>query len=323
MVISMNKIRVLICGASGFAGNNILLRLSKSSQFEVIGTYFSKKPKDVPSHVELVRADLTDRATVFNLTKNIDILFDYAAIATNFKDVVTKPYIHTTDNVVISSLLIRSAFENGVKHFIFPSCGYLYNHSAQPFKETDVDYNNLPPKFMGAAWSKVYLEKMCEFYSTLGKTKFTVIRQANLYGPYDKSDLEVAHALPATIIKALTTKTGSIQVWGDGTQKKDQLYIDDLLDLLEIMIEQKSNAFDFLNVGTGQFVTMKQMAEYATRFADKNIQIQYDTSMPSNDLYWCLDSSKAKKQFGWTPKISLEEGMKRTTEWYQKTLAVR
>ncbi len=317
----MKKQRVLICGASGFAGNNLLIRLSKSPELEVIGTYFSKKPKDYPSNVEIVHADLTDRTTVFNLMKNIDIVLDYAAIATNFKDVVTKPYIHTTDNVIISSLLIRAAFENNVKHFIFPSCGYLYNHSDQPFKESDVDYNNLPPKFMGAAWSKVYLEKMCEFYSTLGRTKFTVLRQANLYGPYDKTDLEVAHALPATIMKALQTKNNKIQVWGDGSQKKDQLYIDDLLDLIEIIIAKKSNSFDFLNAGTGVYVTMKEMAVFAALFSDKNIEIEYDTSMPSNNLYWCLNSDKAKQQFGWSAKVSLKEGMKRTADWYKTVLS--
>lgn len=316
----MKKLRILICGASGFIGNNILIRLATSEKYDVVGTYFSKKPKNVPKNAELVQADLTNRETVFSLVKGFDVVLDYAAIATNFKDVITRPYIHTTDNVIITSLLIRAAHEAKIPHFIFPSCGYLYNTGDKAFREEDVDYNNLPKSYFGAAWSKTYCEKMCEFYSGLGNTKFTVFRQANIYGPNDKTDMDTAHALPATIMKILGSTDGKIQVWGDGSQLKDQLYIDDILDLIELVIERKKNAYDFVNVGSGAFVSMKQIAEEAVKASGKSIQIEYDTSKPSSPMKWRVDSSRAKEVFGWSPRVSLAEGMKKTCDWYKSVL---
>lgn len=314
-----NRKKVLVCGATGFLGRNVAETFAKDDRYEVTGTYWGSEPYHHPK-IKMVKADLTQKHVVNELVPGHHIVLDYAAIATNFKDVVTRPYIHTTDNIIMTNLMIRAAHDHKVEHFVFPSCGYLYNDSPVPFKETDVDYNNLPSNYFAAAWSKVYCEKMCEFYSSLGNCKYTVIRQANIFGPYDKLNQETAHALPATIMKVINSKDGALEVWGDGTQLKDIIYVTDLMDLLERVVDRKQNKFDFINAGSAGFISMKEIAESVIRASKKDIKISYNTSKPSYSKRWTLDYSKAKELFGWSPKANFDEGVKKTYDWYASVL---
>ena len=152
-----------------------------------------------------------------------------AAVTSGAKDIIERPYIHVTDNAIMNSLLLQSAFENNVSHFIFPSCTVMYQSSNRPLKETDFDANKgLVSHYFGVGWTKVYIEKMCEFFSRLGKTKYTVFRHSNVFGPYDKFDLEKSHVFGATLTKIMTLEE-KIVVWGDGTEKRDLIYVEDLI----------------------------------------------------------------------------------------------
>ncbi len=315
----MAKKKLLVCGATGFLGRNVAEAFAATDLYDVHATYYSRTPTPNPK-IKFLQADLTDRKRVNEVLDGMDIVLDYAALATNFKDVVQRPYIHTTDNIIMTSLVIRVAFEKKIEHVVFPSCGYLYNSKPEAFKETDVDYNNLPKQYFGAAWSKVYCEKMCEFYSGLGSTKFTVVRQANIYGTYDKLDMDTAHALPATIMKALASRDGQIEIWGDGSQPKDLIYVTDLTDLLKSVVAKKQNQFDFINAGSGEFVTMKQIAEKVVHASGKDIKLVYNTAKPSTSMSWKLDCTRAKDLFGWTPKVSIDDGIKLTYDWYRSVL---
>lgn len=319
------KKQVLVCGASGFIGRNVSERLALNGNYEVIGTYFQHEPAHKNPNIKYVKADLTDAKTVSDLVKGKDIVLHHAAIATNFKDVLTQPHIHTTHNVIMTSLLIRAAFEAKVSHFLFSSCGYLYNTSDKPHKETEQDYNNLPSTYFAAAWSKLYCEKMCEFYSTLNGPAFTVLRQANVYGPYDKLNLDTAHALPATVMKAISSRDGKLEIWGDGTQARDLVYVSDLVDCIETIVDKKASTkeprrYDFLNIGNGEFYTMKQIADQVVRCSPKPLEVVYNTAKPSSALIWRLDSSLARERYNWKPKVSLEEGIRKTYDWYSKVL---
>ena len=131
--------------------------------------------------VEWIHADLTKSEHVKKVVKDVDIILQYAAVTTGAKDVVNRPYIHVTDNAIMNSLLFREAFEQKVKHLIFPSCTVMYQSSDEPVKESDFnESDDIYPKYYGGGNTKVYLEKMCKFYSTLGETKFTVLRQSNI-----------------------------------------------------------------------------------------------------------------------------------------------
>lgn len=315
------KTKVLVCGATGFIGRNIAEFLAKRDDFEVYGTYLNSKPLDNPE-IKMIQADLTDKEAVSNVIRGMDVIIQAAATTSGAKDIVTKPYYHVTDNAVMNSFIFRSAFEHKVGHVIFFSCTVMYQPSDIPVKEEDFDANKeIYPKYFGVGWTKVYIEKMCEFYSRIGTTKYTVIRHSNIYGPYDKFDLERSHVFGATITKVMTAEDGGrIVVWGTGEEERDLLYISDLVDFVKLAINKQKSKFELYNVGYGSSISVSNLVKKIIASSDKDIKIEYDMSKPSIETKLCLDITKAKNVLGWFPKVSLDEGILKTMEWYKSNI---
>ena len=310
---------ILICGGSGFIGKNLVERFSSIDKFNIRSTFFRKKPNMLPN-VDYIQADLRKIEDVKNALNDIDIVFQYAATTTGAKDIISKPYIHVTDNAVMNSILIRQAFENNVKHFIFPSCTVMYKHSSKPLIENDFNESeNIYHKYYGAGNTKVYLEKMCKFFSSFNKTKFIVLRQSNIYGPHDKFDLENSHVLAATITKVMS-KNQTIKVWGDGTEKRDFLFIDDLIELLIKIINTQNNQYELINTSFGHSISISDLVKTIIKIADKNISLDFDTDKPTIPIDLLIDNQKACELFNWSPKYDLEAGLRLTLNWYKKNI---
>ena len=160
--------------------------------------------------------------------QGIDIVVQAAATTSGVADIVQRPYIHTSDNAVSEFAYFRTAYDLNVKHVVFFSCTVMYPSSDRPLSEDDFT-GEIAPQYFAVGWTKVYLEKMAEFFADLGRTKFTVLRHSNIYGPHDKYDLERSHMFGATVTKVMTASDGKIAVWGEGTEARDLLYIDDLV----------------------------------------------------------------------------------------------
>ena len=312
----MPKTKVLICGATGFIGRNVAEYLSKREDLEVYGTYFNS-PRYEHEQIGLIRADLTDRLDVERVTKDKDIIIQMAANTSGAGKIKTIPHIHVTDNAVMNSLVLRAAFENEVKHFIFPSSSTVYPSSNTPLKETDrIDINSV---YYGSANTKLYSEKMCKFFSRQGRTKHSVLRQSNIYGPHDKFDLERSHVFGATLTKVMKAKDGdSIKVWGTGEEKRDLLYISDLVKLIEEVIDRQDSTFELFNVGSGRYISIGKLVEKIIKHSGKKLKIEYDSSKPTIKTNLALDSTKARDFFNWSPKISLDEGIRKTMDWYKE-----
>ncbi|MEK7375720.1 MAG: NAD-dependent epimerase/dehydratase family protein, partial [Candidatus Margulisiibacteriota bacterium] len=183
-------------------------------------------------------------------------------------------------------------------------------------KETDFDANKeMVKSYFGIGWTKVYLEKMCEFYSRLGTTKYTVLRHSNIYGPYDKYDLEKSHVFGATMTKVLTNNDGKITVWGSGEAARDLLYIDDLAVCVRKAIQKQETAFELFNVGCGSAVSVKDLVGKIIKISEKKAVIELDRTKPDIKTKLCLDISKVKEKTGWVPETSLDDGIKKTIEW--------
>lgn len=162
---------------------------------------------------------------------------------------------------------------------------------------------------------------MCKFFSRQGRTKHSVLRQSNIYGPHDKFDLERSHVFGATLTKVMKAKDGdSIKVWGTGEEKRDLLYISDLVKLIEEVIDKQDSTFELFNVGFGAMISVGELVEKVIKFSGKRLKIEYDQSKPTIKINLALDSTKARNFFDWSPKISLEEGIKKTIRWYKKNI---
>jgi len=317
----MAKKKVLVCGATGFIGRNTVLHLCERPDLEVYGTYYNSEVPDSFKirPIEMIRADLRDKSTVNKITKDKDVIIQMASVTSGSKDVVTQPHIHITDPVIINSLIFRAAHDNKVPHVLFPSCTVMYQSSSTPVKETDFDANSdIYPKYFGGAWNKIYLEKMCEFYSRQGNTKYTAFRHSNIYGPHDKFDLEKSHMFGATMTKVMTANSGdSIEVWGTGGEERDLLYVSDLVDFMEKAMDQQETPFELVNIGYGSSISVGNLVKKVIKASGKDLTIRYNLSKPTINVSFALDCTKAKELFNWEPQITLDQGIERTMNLYR------
>jgi nucleoside-diphosphate-sugar epimerase len=194
----------------------------------------------------------------------------------------------------------------------------MYPTSAAPLAETAFDANaGIHPRYFGVGWTKVYVEKMCEFYAGLGRTRYTAIRHSNIYGAYDKFDLERSHVFGATVTKAMAARDGRIVVWGTGEEARDLLYVDDLVDFVSRAIERQTASYALYNAGLGEAVQIRKLVEMIVAASGRGLAIEHDLSQPTIPTSLFLDCGKAERELGWAPRITLAEGIARTVAWWR------
>lgn len=313
----MKKKKIVILGVSGFIGRNLALYFRKKN-YNIIGTYFKNK---IPiSGIKLIRSDLTKKNQVDKVIKGADIVIQAAAVlCKGAKDTINKPYMSVNDNAIINSMVTRACYEQNVKHVIVFSCTVMYSSSNKKQKERDFNANkDMYHRYFGAGWTKVFIEKMCEFFSRLNKNKYTIIRHSNIYGPYDRFDLEKSHVFGATINKVVNSKDNLVTIWGKGEESRDLLYISDLVRFVDLSIKNQKKNFEIYNVGLGKSISINNLTKKIVKFYDKNIKIQNDLTKHSLSTKVVLDCGKAKREIKWSPKVSLDNGIIKTLKWYLK-----
>jgi GDP-L-fucose synthase len=317
----LKKIRkILVCGATGFIGRNVAECFSKFDDMEVYGVY-NKRPTYDCANLNWIKADLNNIDDINNILDGVDIIIQAAATTSGSKDIVSSPYIHVTDNAVMNSLLFRVAFEKKVKHVIFFSCTVMLQSSSKAQTEDDYNANmDLHPRYFGVGHTKLYLEKMCDFYSRIAETKYTVIRHTNIYGPHDKFDLERSHVFGATITKVLSSKDGNISVWGTGEEERDLLYVDDLVNFIQCAIQNQKSQFGLYNCGSGKSISIKSLVNKIIKTSGKELVVEHDLSQPTIKTSLSLDCSKAEKEINWKPKTSIDDGIIKTIDWWKKNV---
>ncbi|MDO8638267.1 MAG: NAD-dependent epimerase/dehydratase family protein, partial [Candidatus Daviesbacteria bacterium] len=229
----------------------------------------------------------------------------------------TTPLAHVTPNVIMNSLMLQAAHSEGVKKFLFISSNTVYPLTDYPVSEDDVNYT-LYEKYFPVGWMKLFTEKMCEMYATKIKNSMItiIVRPGNIYGPYDDFDLASSHVIPA-LIKKVIERHNPLEVWGSGRDIKDFIYVEDLVEGLMLAME-KINQFDQINIGGGKAVTIRQVLNAILKADNfKNPKIVFNSSKPTMIPIRLIKINKAKRVLGFTPKTSLEEGIKKTIDWYK------
>ena len=314
-MILKNK-KIIILGASGFIGRSLATYFSKK-RYNVVGTYHNNKISI--NGIKLLKCDLTKENQVIQVIKGADIVIQAAATTSGAKDIIDKPYIHVNDNSIINSMVTRACYNSNIKHVIVFSCTVMYSSSNKKQKEGDFNANKeIYHRYFGAGWTKVFIEKMCEFYSRLNKNKYTLIRHSNIYGPYDKFDLEKSHVFGATINKVVNCKNNVVTIWGNGKESRDLLYISDLIRFVDLAIKNQKSKFEIYNVGLGKLISINNLVKKIIKYYDNKIKIKNDLTKHSLSTKVILDCSKAKREIKWSPKISLDNGIRRTLKWYLK-----
>jgi GDP-L-fucose synthase len=310
--------KLLICGGGGFIGRNCVEHFSKIGRYKITATYFNENKYEPVPGVKYVKVDLRNESEVREIVKGQDLIIHAAATTTGSKDVIERPYIHVTDNAVMNSWLFREAHLNKIKHLIFLSCTVMYQPKDHPQKETDWSASDeIYDNYFGVGNMKVFSENMCDFYSRLKNTKFTAIRHSNVYGPYDKFDLDKCHVVPAFINKIINSDK-VLDVWGDGSAKRDVIYIDDLVKMIECIFDKQETPYELFNCGTGKALSIRELADVIMTANNKELTLKFDITKPSIPTIVMLDCEKAKKMLGWEPKTGISDGIKKTSKWYKK-----
>jgi len=319
----MSRRRVLICGATGFIGRNMAERFAGRADCDVLGICHDRPPYQLAG-LRWMQADLTDASAVDRIVRGVDVIVQAAATTSGVRDTVARPHVHVTDNAVMNSLLFRAAHEHRVGHVVWFSCTVMYPSSDRAVSEMDFDASaELHPRYFGAGWTKIYLEKMCEFYARQGATRYTAIRHSNVYGPHDKFDLERSHVFGATVTKVMTATDGRVVVWGTGEEGRDLLYVDDLVACVERAVERQSAPFGLYNCGYGEAIRVKDLVARIVAASGRDLRIEHDLSQPSIGTSLFLDCRKAERDLGWRRQTGLDEGIARTLDWWRHHVALR
>ena len=313
------KKKMLICGATGFIGRNLLEHYCSTDEYDIRATYHNK-PALTEYDVEWVHADLKDANDVKSALKDVDIILQFAATTSGANDIVNRPYIHVTDNAIMNSLILRECYEQSIEHIVFPSCTVMYQPSDNAQNESDWSANDeIFPTYFGVGNTKVYIEKMCEFFARLGRTRHTVMRHSNMYGPYDKYDLERSHVFGATVTKVMENDNGVINVWGTGEGARDLLHVDDLVNFVDAAIHKQESMYELFNVGVGNAVKIIDLIKKIIMHSGKDLKIEHDLSKPTIPTSLFLDCTKAKDLLGWEPQIDIDQGIQKTLKWYKES----
>jgi nucleoside-diphosphate-sugar epimerase len=309
--------RVLVLGATGFIGRNVATWLAARGDYDVVAHRF-QRPEWHDPRIEWVAADLTEAGAARTLLDGVDIVVHAAAVTSGMRDIVERPHIHVTDNTVMNARLFEAAHAAGVSHLLFFSCSVMYPSSDIPLAENGFT-GTVHPRYFAGAWTKLYAEKLAEFYAGQGRCKFTVLRHSNIYGPHDKYDLERSHMFGATVAKVMTTPNNEVVVWGEGREARDLLHADDLMDAVERALDAPpANGFALYNVGLGMAYPVRDVVRRIIAASGRKLVMTFDASRPTLDFSLALDSGRISRTLGWKPRIDLDEGIRRTLAWYRE-----
>jgi GDP-L-fucose synthase len=301
--------RILVAGANGMVGSAIVRKLYSKGYGNIIrGTRLS---------VDFTDQESTD--TLFRV-KEPEYVFVAAAKVGGIMANNNYKADFLTENLRIQTNIIESANRWNVKKLLFLGSSCIYPRLAtQPITEDQLMTGALEPTNDAYAIAKIAGIMMCQAYRQQYGLNAISLMPTNLYGPNDNFDLETSHVLPAMIAKfdnALNhSEHWEVKLWGDGSARREFLHVDDLAEACYICMKEY-NEEGHINIGTGEDVTIKQLAETIADVVGYDRYINWDKTKPNGTPRKVLNVDKIKS-LGWQPKISLREGIEKTYEWYK------
>jgi GDP-L-fucose synthase len=229
------------------------------------------------------------------------------------------------DNLLIQTNVIDAAYRNGVEKLLFLGSTCIYPKLApQPLKEDYLLTGELEPTNEPYAIAKIAGIKMCQSYNRQYGTQYISVMPTNLYGPEDNFDLHTSHVLPALIRKMHEAKENnapSVEIWGTGTPKREFLYSNDLADACIYLMNNYSDS-EFVNIGVGEDISIKELAEKIKEVVGFQGELTFDTSKPDGTPRKLVDVTKLNS-LGWKATTSLDQGLKQAYQWFLENEAIK
>ncbi|MGX9726334.1 MAG: GDP-L-fucose synthase [Candidatus Electronema sp. VV] len=298
---------IYVAGHRGLVGSAICRALAQAGCANLL----------TRTHAEL---DLTDQAAVrrFFAEARPDFVFLAAAKVGGIHANNSSPADFIRDNLLIQTNIIDAAWRSGVKKLLFLGSSCIYPKFApQPMREEHLLSGALEPTNEWYAVAKIAGIKLCQAYQKQHGFAAISLMPTNLYGPGDNFDLHSSHVLPALIRKfheAKLKQLPEVEIWGSGTPKREFLHVDDLASACLFLMEQYSSG-EIINIGSGQEVTIAELAALVKEIVGFSGELRYNTAMPDGTPRKLLDVSKLSA-LGWQSSISLRDGIAATYQWF-------
>ncbi|ASJ03009.1 nucleoside-diphosphate sugar epimerase [Thermococcus profundus] len=302
---------VVVTGGAGFIGSHIAWELVKDNEVIIIDNLYTGKEENVPPGAKLVKADIRDYETIAELISNADYVFHEAAQVSVVESV--RDPVFTEEVNVLGTLNILKALLEGHGKLIFASSAAVYGDNPNlPLKETERP-RPLSPYGVTKWGAEEYLRVFHELYGL----PVVALRYFNVFGPRQGFN-QYAGVISIFINRAL--KGESLVIFGDGKQTRDFIYVKDVVKANLLVAESRRANGKVFNVATGKQTSILELATKIIEITGSNGSIIFDKPRPGDIKHSLADISEIKK-LGFEPEWGLEEGLKRTVEWYASNAA--
>lgn len=312
---------ILVTGGAGFIGSHLVDRLLSEGEWHVtvvddFNDFYSPKIKEanIAGHLrapnyKLVEADIRDLDTMASLFRStrFDVIVHLAARA-GVRPSLSEPKLYAETNINGTLNLLDLAKEHGIKQFVFGSSSSVYGINAKvPFAEDDRIHQPISPY----AATKAAGELICHTYAHLYDIRCVCLRFFTVYGARQRPDLAIHK------FSKLITEGKPIQMFGDGSARRDYTYIDDIIQGVRAAIDYDKSIYEVFNLGESQTTELKELIELLERSLDMNAVIDRQPTQPGDVPVTFADISKAKELLGYNPTTKIADGIPKFVEWFR------
>ena len=313
--------KVLVTGGAGFIGSHVVEKLIKrNAKVSVLDNLQNGELRNlagVKGEFKFVQGDCTDTATAEDACKGKDIVMNIAARVGGIEFNRTHQATMMRDNLLIGTVMLEAARKAGVERFLAVSSACVYPREASvPTPESEGFLTEPEPTNGGYGWAKRMADKLGMYYAEVFGMKVGIVRPYNCYGPRDHFDPEVSHVIPA-LIKRVFDGEDPVTVWGSGNQTRAFLYVEDMAEGMIQTIEKYPKP-DPVNLGTDEEVSIKELIQRIIQISGINARVEFDTSKPDGSPRRNSDNTMMLEKIGFKPQTSLDEGLRKTIDWYRK-----
>jgi len=302
--------RVLVTGGTGMIGRYLVEKLlSKNCTVTVVSL---DDGSDLPADVNFINLDLTILENCMKACSGQDYVFNLIGIKGSPKMSREKPASFMVPMLMFNTAMMEAAIRCNVKWYLYTSSVGVY-HPAEVFKEDDVWKTFPSENDKHPGWAKRIGELQAEAYRIqYGANNISIVRPANVYGKWDNFDPENAMVIPSLINRIMSGES-PLKVWGDGTPVRDFIYAGDCADGMIHVVEQ--GITEPVNLGSGNGISVRQIAETIRDAYDKSVKIEWDTTKPKGDAKRIMDTTRAKS-YGFECVTGIKKGVEETMRWF-------
>ncbi len=304
--------KVLVTGGTGFIGSHLVeALLNKGASVRV--PVHHRPLRAGKGKLEELPADLYSYQDCLKVVEGIDYIF-HAAGAVGSAGISPSAQMELiTQNGLLAGNILRAAWDANTERILMYGSSTGYPDLHHPVREEEMWDGSPHPAYLGYGWMRRYIEKMAEFVVTRSSLKVAIVRPTAVYGEWDDSD----HVIPSLIRRALSRENPFV-LWGDGSEVRDFLHASDLATGSLLLLEHHAEC-DPVNIGYGATCTVADALDCILRSTGHtDCQIACDTSRPTTIPYRAVDTAKAFRLLGFSPSITLQEGIDRAVAYYRR-----